>query len=176
MNVQCASLGSTSLMTSRQSVCPAPRTPPPRGREQPPRMSVPTDARLLKENRSFVTEFLKLSLDNKQCHLFAQWPLATPGHTFTFLHSSTPKQQGSNTWCQAHPPPLYLCRGGGRVHHHHSTFPPPPLHLHSTATPPSSLSSPSSSDIHYHQLQSKRRLQQIRDIVCLCCIVKVVHG
>ena len=71
----------------------------------------------------------RLSLDEKQGHLFAQWPLATPGHTFTFLHSSTPKQQGSNTWCQAHPPPLYLCRGGGRVHHHRSTFPPPPLHL-----------------------------------------------
>ena len=80
-----------------------------------------------------------LSLDKKQGHLFAQWPLATPGHTFTFLHSSALKQQGSNTWCQAHPPPLYLCRGGGRVHHHHSTFPPPPLHLHSTTTPPPSL-------------------------------------
>ena len=43
---------------------------------------------------------------------------------------STPRQQGSNTWCQALPPPLYHCRGGGRVHHHHSTFTPPPLHLH----------------------------------------------
>ena len=86
-----------------------------------------------------------LSLDKKQGHLFAQWPLATPGHTFTFLHSSTPKQQGSNTWCQAHPPPLYLCRGGGRAHHHHSTFTPPPvrsywsLHLHLPLPPPSSV-------------------------------------
>ena len=82
----------------------------------------------------------KLSLGKKQGHLFAgsREPGAgsrEPGagtDTFTFLHSSTPKQQGSNTWCQAHPPPLYLCRGGGRVHHHHSTFPPPPLHHYST--------------------------------------------
>ena len=79
-----------------------------------------------------------LSLDKKQGQLFAQWPLATPGHTFTLLHSSTPKQQGSNTWCQAHPPPLYLCRGGGRAHHHHSTFTPPP---------PDPVSSPPTSSV-----------------------------
>ena len=79
-----------------------------------------------------------LSLDKKQGQLFAQWPLATPGHTFTSLHSSTPKQQGSNTWCQAHPPPLYLCRGGGRAHHHHSTFTPPP---------PDPVSSPPTSSV-----------------------------
>ena len=80
----------------------------------------------------------RLSLDKKQGHLFAQWPLATPGHTFTFLHSSTPKQQGSNTWCQVHPPPLYLCRGDGRAHHHHSTFTPPP---------PDPVSSPPTSSV-----------------------------
>ena len=75
--------------------------------------------------------------------------------------------------CQAHPPPLYLCRGGGRVHHHHSTFPPPPLHapLH----PPHFLHLPSpwtvTSDIHHQQLQSKRRLQQIRDMNSLSSVV-----
>ena len=80
----------------------------------------------------------KLSLDKKQGHLFAtDWPGAGTD-TFTFLHSSTPKQQGSNTWCQAHPPPLYLCRGGGKAHHHHSTFTPPP---------PDPVSSPPTSSV-----------------------------
>ena len=52
-------------------------------------------------------------------------PLPGAGYKFSTalsISQSTPRQQGSNTWCQALPPPLYHCRGGGRAHHHHSTF------------------------------------------------------
>ena len=114
MNVQCASLGSTSLMTSRLSVCPAPRTTPPRGREQPPRMSA-TDARLLKENSG-------------------HWPhLATPSLSYTRpLQNSKAATLGVRS---THLLCISVEEMGG---------PTTTTHLPTTTTPPSSLSSPHS--------------------------------
>merc|ERR1712107_444378 len=47
-------IGFSSLMINRQSVFPVLQTPPPREREPQTRMSAPTDARLVRENLSFV--------------------------------------------------------------------------------------------------------------------------